>query len=182
MRHAQEHGHIENREFILLKKKATIEVGACIHKAIETFLLENRDPVEIFQLEWDQTCSNYTMDFNKKESPELLREIGSICLKKFPEFWEKQNLEVLSVEERNYIDFGNFVFSGKWDLLCKNKDNENIIIDFKFSSPHNEEQVIKWLDKSDQITGYALLWAYKNKIIKLEDLKGVKNGNNFTNK
>lgn len=145
-----------------VKKKATIEAGTCIHKAIELFLLENKNPVQVFQEEWDNTVQNYTMDFNKKESPELLKEIGSILMEKFPDYWKNLNFDVLSVEERISIDFGDFTFSGKWDLLCKDKDNNEVIIDFKFSTPHNEDTVVKWLNKSDQVTGYALLKLCKN--------------------
>ena len=144
-----------------LKKRGIIEAGTCLHFAIESFLLEKKDPVKVFQEKWD-TINFEELEFSKRESPELIKEIATILLEQFPNFWEKQNLEVLSMEEKTYIEFANnVVFSGQWDLLCKEENGDEIIIDFKFSSPNGEESIINWLHNSDQITGYALCYLYK---------------------
>ena len=145
-----------------VKKKGIIEAGTCLHHAIESFLIDQKDPVQVFQEKWNAFNFN-EIEFRKKDSPELIQEIATNLLKKFPEFWEKQNLEVLSIEERTYINFNNWViFSGAWDLLCKEKNGKHeVIIDFKFSSPNGDDSVMKWLHNSDQVTGYALCLLHK---------------------
>lgn len=145
-----------------VKKKGIIEAGICLHHAIESFLIDQKDPVQVFQEKWNAFNFN-EIEFSKKDSPELIQEIATNLLKKFPEFWEKQNLEVLSIEERTYINFNDsVVFSGAWDLLCKEKNGKHeVIIDFKFSSPNGDDSVMKWLHNSDQVTGYALCLLHK---------------------
>jgi len=46
--------------------------------------------------------------------------------------------------------------------FAKKKNGENeVIIDFKFSSPNGDDSVLKWLHNSDQVTGYALCLLHK---------------------
>lgn len=140
-----------------ITQSALLVVGDSLHLAIETFLNYNHNCTEIFVAEWEK-YKEVELNYNKKESYKVLREIGIHLMRKFPLFWEQAKKELSIIryftEIKTYRNYPDFNLNGKPDLVCFSKDGEKIVIDWKLSSKKYDRQ---WIHVSDQMTSYFLL-------------------------
>lgn len=136
---------------------ATIEAGSAIHKSIEAFLRESKNPVAVFDEVWG-AFKDTRLQYNSKDSFESLLKTGQTVLGKFPAFWaqimSEHKITSYDIEIKGSRSFGDFTLNGVPDLVCRTEDSGKIIFDWKFTAKKYDE---RWVEMSDQMTGYFLL-------------------------
>ncbi len=132
---------------------AASECGTCQHKGIFAYIIEGKDPVEVFIEEWHKLENEKYLKYGQKDSFKSLLGIGEKLMKKFPEKWESWGMETISAEQKASVEFDDFILKGKPDFKGR-KEGRIIIWDWKFTGVNYGDI---WTLLSDQMTGYAAL-------------------------
>ena len=132
----------------LAKPKAVLEFGTAVHRSIEKFYTEKKDPSETFREEWKNGEYLYT----NGDSYETLRDCGKKLLNKFKSHPDTPT-DPHTIEQMRYCEVGGVPFISFIDFTG---DNGRLLLDWKTSSCKYPDYKAK-LDL--QLTAYTYVLA-----------------------
>lgn len=137
----------------------SVVYGKALHAAVELY---NRQKFNGIPVRLDQLIETYkgawkNVGFLSREHEERRFEAGKAALASFFASEEASGHTPARVEERFSFLIGNNRVAGRWDRVDE-RDGEIVIIDFKSSAVHRQEQADKRVSESLQLMIYAMAY------------------------
>jgi DNA helicase-2/ATP-dependent DNA helicase PcrA len=156
----------------------TIMYGKAMHEAIKVYFRRNMEGVPITQGELIDVfrASWRNEGFVSREHEQARWKAGQAALESFFEREGKDGITPAAVERDFYVELGNNVLSGRWDLI-EERDDGPYIIDFKTSDVREKKKADRRAKESIQLRLYAL--AYRESFERLPagvELRFVESG------
>jgi len=144
--------------------------GSAVHRGIERVLLDDGDPVEAFNQEWEKARLRDDIEYPSSglNSWKKCKDLGERLVRQFAEKWPSFGLSVAwdlegplierKFEKTYKIQLGDRVveltITGHPDVICFDENGELVVLDFKTASSPHDSSFALW---ADQLTLYQEL-------------------------